>query len=70
MSKNNLVFEKINYLLMIIGILIIGLGFILMASDSEQYGFGVLGITLGPIVVFLGLIIEFVAILYKRKASK
>ena len=36
-----------------------------MTLDSEQYGFGFLGLTLGPIIVFIGFIIEIFAILKK-----
>lgn len=52
---------------MIVGIMVLLLGFLLMSIDSEEYGFGVLGLTIGPITVFLGFCIEFVAILYKPK---
>ncbi len=54
---------------MLIGILLITVGFIIMANDSEQYGFGFFGITLGPIVVMLGFIVEFFAIFYKSKSE-
>lgn len=50
---------------MLVGVLVLVLGFFLMSIDSEPYGFGFLGITLGPIVVMVGFIIEFVAIFYK-----
>jgi hypothetical protein len=38
-----------------------------MTLDKEQYGLGFLGITLGPIVVFTGFIIEFFAIMVKDR---
>lgn len=60
-------FSKINYMIMVAGLAVLILGFILMASDGEPYGFGTLGLTIGPIVVVLGFIIEFVAILYNPK---
>ena len=62
-------FKKINYLIMILGIAVILLGFVIMSLDQETYGFGFLGLTLGPIIVFLGFMIQFVAILYKSKKS-
>lgn len=52
---------------MIIGIAVLAAGFLIMSSDSEPYGFGFLGLTLGPIVVMLGFLIQFVAIFYKPK---
>ena len=49
------------------GIIFILLGFIVMSLDKETYGFGFLGLTLGPIIVILGFIIQFFAIFYKSK---
>ena len=62
-------FKKINYLIMILGIALILLGFVIMSLDQETYGFGFLGLTLGPIIVFSGFMIQFVAILYKSKKA-
>jgi uncharacterized membrane protein len=62
-------FKKINYLIMILGIALILLGFVIMSLDQETYGFGFLGLTLGPIIVFSGFLIQFVAILYKSKKA-
>ena len=52
---------------MIAGILTLAIGFIIMTLDKEQYGFGFLGLTLGPIIVVLGFVIEIFAILVKPK---
>jgi hypothetical protein len=65
--KNKLVFERMNYILMLSGIGVLILGFIVMTMDKEEYGFGLLGITVGPIIVFIGFIIEFFAIMHKPK---
>ncbi|MFK7899519.1 MAG: DUF3098 domain-containing protein [Cyclobacteriaceae bacterium] len=70
MSTKPSIFEKKNYLIMLIGIVVLIVGFILMANDSESYGFGFLGLTLGPIVVFIGFLIQFVAILYNPKSNE
>lgn len=71
MSKNNkLAFTKTNYILMIAGILVLILGFVLMSLDSEPYGFGTLGLTIGPMTVLSGFVIEFFAILHKPKEGK
>jgi len=67
MSDPRFAFTKVNYIIMIAGILVMALGFIIMSSDSEPYGFGFLGRTLGPIVLLAGFLIEFVAIFYKEK---
>jgi len=70
MDKSSLPFKKINFVIMLIGILLITIGFIIMANDSEQYGFGFMGITLGPITVMSGFILEFLAITYKSKTKE
>lgn len=53
---------------MVAGLLTIIVGFIVMTLDSEPFGFGVLGLTVGPIIVMLGFIIEFFAIFSKKSA--
>lgn len=59
-------FGKGNYTLMLIGIGIILTGFFIMTLDKEEFGFGFLGITLGPIIAFVGFMVEFYAILKKK----
>jgi hypothetical protein len=67
-NNSKLPFGKINYYLMIAGVLTIFLGFFIMSMDKEEFGFGNMGLTVGPIVVTIGFIIEFFAIL-KRPAN-
>ncbi len=67
MENNNFAFKKANYIIMLVGIFTIIIGFLVMSMDNESYGFGFLGLTLGPILVMLGFVIEFFAILYKPK---
>lgn len=69
-NKSKMAFGKKNYILMIIGLVVILLGFFIMTLDNEEYGFGFLGITLGPIVLIAGFIIEFFAILTKNKKEE
>jgi len=66
-QTNKLPFCKINYALLVTGIILIVIGYILMSLDKEPYGFGILGITIGPIMLVLGFIIEFFAIMYTAK---
>ncbi len=66
-NKEKLAFKKTNYLLMLAGIGLLILGFYIMTIDKEEYGFGALGLTVGPIIVVLGFVIEFFAILHKSK---
>lgn len=68
-EKRKLAFEKSNYVIMIVGVVVLAIGFIIMTMDTEPYGFGFLGLTLGPIVVMLGFLIQFVAIFYKHKSK-
>jgi hypothetical protein len=65
--EHKLPFEKKNYLWMIIGLVTLVVGFVLMSLDTEPYGFGFLGLTLGPVIVMAGFLIEIFAILYKPK---
>ena len=66
-NKEKFAFQKINYLLMLGGIVLLIIGFVVMSMDEETYGFGFKGLTLGPIIVMLGFITEFFAIMYKPK---
>ncbi len=65
-NANAMAFGKSNYTFMLVGIATIILGFFIMTLDKEEFGFGFLGITLGPIIVFLGFMIELYAILKKK----
>lgn len=67
MSK--LPFGKKNYQLMVIGLLTLAVGFIVMTLDQEQHGFGVLGLTVGPIIVVAGFVVEIFAILHRSPKS-
>lgn len=69
-NKNKLAFDKKNYTWMLVGIAVLIAGFTLMTMDKEQYGFGVVGLTIGPIVVMAGFIIQFFAIFAKSKQNK
>jgi uncharacterized membrane protein len=69
-NKSKLAFGKKNYILMIAGVLLIILGFFIMTQDNEDYGFGFLGITLGPVIVMTGFVVEFFAIFAKDKKDK
>jgi uncharacterized Tic20 family protein len=74
-TKNNLLFGKQNLIWMLIGAIVIALGLILMSggksSDpnvfnvNEVYSFR--RITLAPILIVAGLIIEVFAIMKKSK---
>lgn len=67
MENKNMPFGKKNYTIMLTGLAVIIVGFVIMNSDPEPFGFGFLGLTLGPLVVFCGFLIEIGAILYNPK---
>jgi hypothetical protein len=50
---------------MFIGLAVLAAGFITMTLDTADYGLGFLGITLGPILLVIGFIVEFFAIMVK-----
>ena len=80
-SKNNnanqSLFGKENYMLMLAGLLVLGLGFFLMAggksSDPKVFDpkevYSTTRITVAPILIVLGFIIEVVAIMKKPKSN-
>ncbi|MGM0531672.1 MAG: DUF3098 domain-containing protein [Bacteroidota bacterium] len=75
--ESQLVFTKENYKLLIIGAVIIVIGFLLMvggkAESPEQFNpeiFSFRRITLAPIVVLLGFAFEIYAIMKKPKETK
>ncbi|RZK28218.1 MAG: DUF3098 domain-containing protein, partial [Hymenobacter sp.] len=59
-----------NYRLMWAGLAVLAAGFITMMLDGAQYGEGFLGITLGPILLVVGFIIEFAAILVRSNPGE
>lgn len=66
-KKKDFAFGKENYKWMLIGLGVLLLGFIIMSLDKTQHGQGFLGLTLGPIVIVTGFVLQFVAIFKKPK---
>ncbi|RDV16423.1 DUF3098 domain-containing protein [Pontibacter diazotrophicus] len=69
-NKPLLAFGRKNYILMLVGIALLAIGFFVMTLDTEPYGLGFLGITLGPLIVLAGFAVELFAIMAKDKAQK
>ena len=67
MENPKMPFNSKNYKLMIVGIVIVVTGFLIMSVDGEEYGYGFLGLTLGPLVVLFGFVFQFFAIFHKGK---
>ena len=76
MASNNFAFTKTNYILLVIGFLIIIAGFILMSGDAtteEAFNpdiFSDRRIKIAPMVCLFGFLFEIVAILWRSKSSK
>ncbi len=71
------VFNKINYIIMIAGIVLLALGYIFLAGggsdDPNVFNpemFNGRRLYLAPILIILGLIVEIVAIMYRGKDSE
>ena len=67
-------FGKMNYIIVLIGLALIALGFVLMigggSDDPKVFNesmFNFQRITLAPILVLAGFVVEIVAIFWKRK---
>lgn len=59
-----------NYRIMGIGLAVLAAGFItMMFGDKANYGEDFLGITLGPMLLVLGFVIEFFAIMVRDKSA-
>lgn len=64
-SDESFAFGKENYILMVAGVLVIIIGFMLMAGTEDI--FSTTKLTVAPIVVMIGFVIEIVAIMRKPK---
>jgi hypothetical protein len=67
MNNSKFVFDRINYILTIACVVLVLVGYLIMTLETAEYGFGFLGLTLGPIVLTIGFLTGLVAILYKKK---
>ena len=73
MDKKNLAFDKVNYILLAVGMAVVVLGFILMSggsSDETAYNpdiFSVRRINVAPVVCLLGFVSMIYAVIRKPK---
>ena len=76
MDKKNFAFDKMNYILLAVGMLIVVIGFLLMTGPNctneyfEPDIFSVRRVKVAPVVTLIGFITIIVAIVYKPKADK
>lgn len=76
-EKSVVFFGKENFILMALGLLFIGIGFFLMAGgksdDPKKFNpqevYGTTRITIAPILIILGFLIEIFAIMRKPKTD-
>ena len=57
MSQSNMPLGAKEVKILLLGIGIMLIGFFVMTLDKEEFGFGFFGLTLGPILVLVGIII-------------
>lgn len=76
-KQEGFVFSKLNYQLLIGGLVVLLIGFLLMSGggsdDPTKFNkeiFSFRRVTFGPIIVLIGFIIEGVAIMYRPKTKK
>jgi hypothetical protein len=65
-NKNNLPLNSTSNKILVVGILTMFIGFFVMTLDKEPFGFGFLGITLGPILVLIGVFIPIFSLFIKN----
>ena len=73
-NGRKLPFTKMNYILVLVGVFFIALGMILMigggSSDPTVFNEGMFNfqrLTLSPILILLGFVVEIIAIFWKKK---
>jgi hypothetical protein len=66
-SKSTFPLDSSRIKILITGFVVMLIGFIIMTLDQEPFGFGFLGLTLGPILVLLGVIIPIFSLFRPRK---
>ena len=75
MDRKNFAFDKVNFILLAIGMVIVVIGFLLMSGDgssADQYNpdiFSVRRIKVAPAVCFFGFISMIYAVMRKPKDS-
>ena len=76
MNRNKLAFDRVNFILLAIGMVIIIIGFLLMAGPSSTEAhfepdiFSVRRIKVAPAVCFFGFIFMIYGILHRAKSKK
>ena len=70
-NMNDLIpFSKKNYILFSLSFILIISGLVIMSMDKHMYGYGIAGLTLGPMVLMVGFILPFWGIFAGAGISK
>jgi hypothetical protein len=67
-ESSKFMFGKLNYMFMLAGMVVIIIGFMLMSGTEDIYN--TTKLTLAPITVMIGFVIELVAIMYRPKKAE
>ena len=76
MDKRNFAFDRVNYILLAVGMAVVIIGFILMSGDGSTEAaynpdiFSARRIKVAPVVCFFGYLFIIYAILHKPKAQQ
>ena len=66
-QRNLYFFGKVNYWLLAASLLCVVGGYGAMILDKTPHVFGTLSLTVGPILLIVGFVLPFFAIMYRRK---
>ncbi|MHA8064196.1 DUF3098 domain-containing protein [Aquirufa aurantiipilula] len=66
-NNSNFPLDRKDIMILIAGLCIMMIGFFVMTLDNEPFGFGFLGITLGPILVLIGVILPIFSLFKIKK---
>lgn len=75
MDKRNLAFDRVNYILLVVGMVIIVIGFILMSGDGSTDNaynpdiFSARRIKVAPVICLIGFVSMIYAVMRKPKES-
>ena len=76
-EANQFAFSKKNYTILILGLLLIAIGFLLMiggkSENPQEFNYAIFNfqrLTLAPIIILAGLVVEIFAIMWRPNSSK
>ena len=75
-EEKQFAFSKKNYSILILGLLLIAIGFLLMiggeSENPQEFNYAIFNfqrLTLAPIIILAGLVVEIFAIMWRPKSS-